>query len=457
MNIHIPAEVAQVFATFRTNNFDIYLVGGVVRDIMLGRPLYDWDFTTNATPQQILALFPDAFYNNTFGTVGVPNPLGERPFEITTFRTESAYSDKRHPDSVTWGTTIKEDLARRDFTINAIALTIPKGASPTNDGATEVTLIDPFNGKGDLDHNLIRAVGDPVQRFNEDALRMMRAVRIASQLGFTIDETTFEAIKMHASSIAQVSKERVRDELLKLIGSTYPYEGIVMFKNSGLMEQIIPELQASFGVDQKSPGRHHIYDVGTHLIMSLKHCQSPDPIVRLATLIHDIGKPATFRKDASGGITFYNHEVVSAKIARHIAKRLRFSNNQAEKLYLLVRWHMFSVDERQTDSAIRRFIRNVGVDNLNDIVILRIADRLGGGARETSWRLEEFKRRLVSVQQQPFSVQDLKIDGTDVMAVLGIQPGPKVGQILDDLFAKVVANEIENTKEVLMDYLKSLS
>jgi len=281
-------------------------------------------------------------------------------------------------------------------------------------------------------------------------LRMMRAVRIAAELGFTIEEKTFDAIKKNSPLINKIAKERVKEELFKIFSSHNPYDGIIHFKDSGLMQEILPELIKCFGIEQKSPGRHHIYDVGTHLLMSLKNCKSKDPITRFATLIHDIGKPQTYKKLTTGVITFYNHEMVSTKIAENIADRLRFSNKEKDKFVKLVRWHQFSVGEGQTDSAIRRFLRNVGLENVEDMLALRVGDRLGGGARETSWRLEEFKKRLVEVQKQPFTVSDLKINGYDVMKRLNIKPGPEVGKILEDLFEKVVNKEIENERETLL-------
>jgi putative nucleotidyltransferase with HDIG domain len=296
-------------------------------------------------------------------------------------------------------------------------------------------------------------VGDANERFSEDALRMLRAIRIASELGFKIEEKTFEAIAKNASLIDKIAKERVKEELFKIFASPDPYHGMVLFKDSGLLEQIIPEMYKAFGVEQKSPGRHHIYDVGTHSLLSLKACKSKDPMVRFATFIHDIGKPTTYEKKGAM-ITFYNHEYVGAKIAENIADRLRFSSKEKERLLLLVRWHQFTVDEKQTDSAIRRFIRNVGLENVEDMLALRTADRLGGGATETSWRLEEFKKRLVEVQKEPFAVKDLKIDGNDVMKELGIKPGPKVGEILNTLFEEVVEKKLPNERQPLLKKLK---
>jgi tRNA nucleotidyltransferase (CCA-adding enzyme) len=454
MKLEIPSTAKDIVDKFENSGFEIYIVGGAVRDILMGKIVYDWDFTTNATPEEILELFEDSYYTNEFGMVGVPSEKeGERPYEITTFRTEHGYSDSRRPDKVEWGKTLKEDLKRRDFTINAMAL------KKIDSKKREFDVIDLYNGQKDLQNKLIRAVGDPNERFSEDALRMMRAIRIAAELGFTIEEKTFEAIQSNATLINKISKERVRDELFKIIKSPHPYEGILLFKNSGLMQVILPEMEKTFGVEQKSPGRHHIYDVGTHSLMSLKAVseRNSDPIVRFATLIHDIGKPLTYKKLKTGTITFYNHEIISAQIAKRIADRLKFSNKEKDKLWRLVRYHQFSVDERQTDSALRRFLRKVGLENVPDMLDLRVGDRLGGGARETSWRLEEFKKRLIEVQKQPFSVKDLKIDGNDVMKILKIKPGPKVGEMLNKLFEEIVEKKLKNEKETLIDRLEEIS
>ncbi|MGA3291800.1 MAG: HD domain-containing protein [Candidatus Microgenomates bacterium] len=446
MEVQLPKSVKDILEKFDKAGYEIYIVGGAVRDIIMGRITNDWDFTTNATPEEILKVVPGGLYNNQFGTVFTDNPDDpERPHEITTFRTEEGYEDFRHPTKIVWGKSLEEDLARRDFTINSLALD------------KNLKIIDLYKGQEDIKNKLIRAVGDPNERFSEDALRMMRAVRIAAELGFTIENKTFEAIKKNAPLINKIAKERVKDELFKLFASPNPYEGMVLFRNSGLMQEILPEMEKCFGVEQKSPGRHHIYDVGNHLLMSLKFCKSPDPVTRFATLVHDIGKPQTYKKLSTGTITFYNHEMVSTKIAENIADRLRFSNKEKDKFIKLIRWHQFTVDEHQTDSAIRRILRNVGLENMDDMLALRVADRLGGGARETSWRLEEFKKRLIEVQKEPFTVRDLKIDGNDVMKELNLKPGPEVGKILNDLFEKVVNKEIENNKEDLIAALSQKS
>ena len=433
-----PPYVSEILKKFEDAGFEIYIVGGVIRDLLTSREGFDWDFTTNATPEEILKLFPNGFYDNKFGTVGIPDESHHHPYEITTFRTEHGYSDKRRPDHVEWGKSLEEDLSRRDFTINALALN-SKGE-----------IIDPFEGKKDLEKKIVRAVRDPMERFDEDALRMMRAIRIAAELGFQIEDKTLEAIKKHAPTISLVAFERIRDEFFKLLKSENADLGILLLKESGILKEILPELDECFGVEQKSPKRHHKYDVGTHSVMALKHTPSKDLVTRFATLLHDIGKAKTQKITDDGVITFYNHEVVGSRLAKDIADRFKLSKKDKEKIWVLVRRHQFTVDERQTDSAIRRFIKNVGKENMQDMLDLRVGDRLGGGATETSWRLEEFKKRLEEVQKQPFSVKDLKINGNDVMKALGIPSGPKIGEVLNKLFAEVEKDQTKNTREDLL-------
>lgn len=447
MELILPDEIYKVIGTFLKGGFRIYLVGGVVRDILLKRPQKDWDFTTNATPDYILKLFPDGFYNNQFGTVGIKTELGV--IEVTTMRKEGIYKDSRHPSEVVWTENIEEDLARRDFTINAMALEV-KDSKPE--------IIDPFKGKSDLDKRTIRAVGDPDKRFQEDALRLIRAIRFASQLNFEIEEKTLESIRKNAELIKNISWERIHDELFKILASDNPYEGIALLKESGILELILPEVTGCFGIVQEGPKHDRIYDIGEHLFLSLKFCPGKDPLVRFAALIHDIGKVQTFRKDGSGNVTFYGHEIAGANLSKKVSERLRLSKKDSEKLYSLIRWHMFSVSETQTDSAVRRFIKNVGLENVEDMLALRVADRLGGGTlTETSWRMEEFKKRIEKVLKKPFSISDLKVSGSDVMEILQIKPGPKVGEILNKLFKEVLEDSSKNNKEYLLKAIKELS
>ena len=431
----------KVLTVLETAGFKAYVIGGGVRDLLTKTPVQDWDFTTDAIPEQIQKLFADNYYDNNFGTVGVK--LDDQVFEITTFRTESGYSDRRRPDKVAWGKTIKEDLQRRDFTINAIALT------------SKLELVDPFNGKEDLKNKLVRAVGDANKRFAEDALRMLRAIRIASQLGFVIEVKTLAAIAKNSTLINQISAERIRDELLKIIASAYPKEGIMLMFNAGLLEHILPELPTTRGVTQSG---HHTKDVWNHSLDALAACPSTEPIVRLATLLHDIGKPQV---KAIGGknteVTFYNHEVVGARIAKTIARRLKLSKKDTDLLWLLVRWHMFQYEPKMTDKAIRRFIKRVGRENINKMIMLRVGDRVGGGSKASSWRLREFQERIAQVLHKPFEINDLKVNGNDVMKILKLAPGPKVGEILKKLFNEVLDDAKKNDREYLLKRITSIT
>lgn len=443
--VELPQFVTEFLSVFKLKGFQIYLVGGGVRHLLMSEAVKNWDFTTNARPEEIQQLFPDNFYKNRFGTVGIPLEVGgeKQVFEVTTFRKESEYTDKRRPEVIEWTDKLEEDLQRRDFTINAMAY----------DGEN---LTDPYNGQIDLKNKLIRAVGEPDKRFAEDALRLMRGIRLASQLGFLIEEMTSESITRNAHLIEHISGERIRDEFFKILASKHPSEGVLFLRSTGLLKYILPELDVCFSIDQVSPERHHIYDVGTHLVMSLMNCPSNDVITRFATLIHDIGKAKTYRRDPDTNIiTFYNHEVVGEQQTQVIADRFRLSNEEKDKLVRLVKYHQFTVSELQTDKAVRRFIREVGKEYLQDMLDLRTADRIGSGAKPTSWRYELFKKRLVEVQNEPFKVTDLKIDGNEVMKILNLKPGPKVGEILEQLFNQVVEKKIENERDSLINNLKN--
>jgi len=438
-NFDVPEKVEKLIEKFKENKAEIYIVGGAVRDLLLKRPVNDWDFTTNLLPEEMQKIFPkNSFYNNKFGTISVV--FGDDIFEVTTFRTEQGYSDSRHPDEVKWGKTLDEDLQRRDFTINAMAMDADK------------KIIDLYGGKNDLESKIIKTVGDPDERFGEDALRMMRAIRIASQIGFLIEEKTFESIQKNAGSIQKIAGERIRDELFKILLSPVPSDGITLLKNSGLLKEIIPELLDGYGMKQKG---HHIDDVWTHNLKTLDNCSSTDPVTKLAALLHDVGKPKSMIGEGEER-TFHNHEIIGSRMAVSIGKRLRLSNKELEKLFKLVRWHMFSVISTQTDKAVRRFIRNVTTDYIDDMISMRRADRLGSGSKETSWRWELFKERIVEVQKQPFSIKDLKIDGKDVMEILKIKPSRKVGEVLEIIFKEVEEKPELNDREILLEKIKNL-
>lgn len=498
MKAILPQAVQQVYHTLQKSGYEVYFVGGCVRDLLLERKVKDWDLTTNATPEQMLKIFPDAFYDNTFGTVGVPVemtpdrdkrgeeqnfssshfapiknieiPTAEQEnfgsdlsvinniVEITTYRTERDYKDGRHPTEVVWGKSIEEDLERRDFTMNAIAVRAKDVLSETP-LLEQAEFIDPYDGQKDIKDNIIRAVGNPNARFKEDALRLMRAIRFATQLQFTIEENTWEAILEDAKLLPMISGERIRDELLKILGSDYPYEGIMLLKNAGLLPYILPELLEGIGVSQERPGRHHTTDVFTHNVMALKLTPATDPIVRLATLIHDAGKPRVASTDENGYVIFYNHEIMGAQMAYEIANRLHMSKKDRKKIVTLIRWHMFTVDEHITDSAVRRFIRRIGVENVKDMIDLRIGDRLGSGTQTAeSWRLKLFKDRIEKeLAPGPFSINDLAIDGNDIMKELGIPPSKKVGELLQKLFEEVDENLELNTRDYLLKRVKELS
>ncbi len=466
MNNTIPSGVKIILDKFKKANFQIYIVGGAVRNLLMEKPISDWDFTTDAKPEEILKIFPEGFYDNKFGTVGIPVNstsegresigLSSKPssevnvFEITTMRKEGVYKDHRHPIEVGWTDKIEEDLARRDFTINALALSVVEGQS------NEV--IDPFHGQDDIKNKLIRAVGEPNIRFQEDTLRLIRAIRIATELEFEIDGKTFQAIKQNASLIKEVAFERIRDELFKLLQSVNPTLGIIKLRETGILQIILPELERCFGLQQEGPKHDRIYDIGTHSLQSLKHTPSSDPLIRFASLLHDIGKPDTVKITSDGNVTFYNHDLVGGSIILKIAKRFNLSKKQTDKLYKLVRWHMFTLDEKQTDSAIRRFIKNVGLENIEDMLAVRVGDRLGGGTQKAvSWRMEKFNQRIKEVLQKPFSISDLKINGKDVMETLNIKPGPKVGEILQKLFEEVLEDSSKNNKEYLLKKCRKLA
>lgn len=478
---NIPKEVIATCFLLEEAGFEAYIVGGAVRDLLLERPVDDWDFTTNAQPEEIQKLFPEHFYENAFGTVGVTvenlflqlqadrvdlDPARQDEIlEITTFRSESAYSDHRRPDAVEWGRTLHEDLQRRDFTVNALALRLvatPEQrqkflatfAHQPEKLQQEVEFIDPFRGWQDLQNRIIRCVGEPSTRFQEDALRMLRAIRLAAQLEFQIDQETLIAIQTHSDLIQYVSWERIRDEFLKILLTNQIETAMSMLYSTGLLKHILPELLAAKNVEQRG---HHEYDVWTHSIRACQLCPSSDPIVKFAALLHDIAKPETQAElpDQPGEYSFHNHEVVGARLARNIARRFRLSKDDVQRVFTLVRWHMFYYQPSMTDAAIRRFMRKVGVENLDDMMALREGDRLGSGSKRTSWRLEEMKQRIHDQLHQPMKVTDLAIDGTDVMETLGIPPSRQVGDILNELFEEVLEDPEKNTREYLLERVRN--
>lgn len=460
LHFKIPKEVIKIVELLKKAGFKAYIVGGCVRDLLLKTTPKDWDVATNAKPKEIQEIFPNSFYKNKFGTVTVKVPEAKKEnlkeIEVTTFRTEEKYSDKRHPDKVKFVEDIEEDLARRDFTINAMALDLHLPFSPFN--LKPYTLIDPFSGRKDLKRKLIRAVGDPEKRFSEDALRLLRAVRFATVLGkgWKIEKKTLKAIKKNAHWIMAISKERIRDELIKILESPQAYEGFMLLHKTGLLKYIIPELEKGVGVSQN---KHHIYSVFKHCLLSLKYAAKYNfnLNVRLAALLHDIAKPET-KKGEGPDATFYNHDVLGAKIATQILSRLRFPKKTIEKVATLIRYHMFYYDPKVVrESAVRRLIRKVGKENIKELIQLRICDRKGSGVpKARPYRLRHFEYVVSKVLRDPISVEMLEVDGYDVMRILKIKPGPRVGLILNALLSEVLDDPKKNKKEYLEKRIKEL-
>lgn len=478
----IPIEVIEILQKLDQAGFEAFIVGGCVRDLIVDKIPHDWDVATNAKPEEVQKIFsafagatadkPATFYENEFGTVGVKVPRfitngPEREhdvIEVTTYRIESKYSDKRRPDSVKFAKTLEEDLSRRDFTINAIALKL----TTNNSRQTTYEVVDPYHGQEDIKKKIIRAVGDPCERFDEDALRMMRAVRFHAELGYKIEKKTFEAIKKNAKYMSHIALERIKDEMTRIILSDAPTptredatstrggpaEGIDMLHQTGLLNYIIPELEK--GVDVKQ-NRHHIYTIYKHSILSLKHCPSPKLEVRLAALLHDIAKPQTKRGEGEYA-TFYNHDHVGARIAERILSRLRFSNGVIAKVKLLVDNHMFYYNPDEVGAgSVRKLIQKVSLENMKDLIDLRIADRLGSGVPKAKpYKLRHLEYMIEKVSHDAISVKMLKINGNDLMKELKLKPGPKIGAILDVLLAEVIEDAEKNKKSDLLKRAKEL-
>ncbi len=453
--MQIPKEVKTVIDKLKKTGFEAYIVGGCVRDFLRGKEPEDWDVTTSAKPKEIQKVFAKSFYENKFLTVTVQTGSKSpklKELEITTFRLEAKYTDKRHPDEVKFAKTLEEDLARRDFTINALALKMTE-AKPLS-----LEVVDLFGGEKDLKNKIIRAVGNAKERFSEDALRMMRAVRFATTLGegWKIEEKTARSVKKNAPWLQAISKERIREELMKIIMSERAAEGIELLRELSLLKYIIPELEEGFGVSQN---KHHIYGCYEHSLRSLDFAAKKNfgKYVRLAALFHDIAKPRTKRGKGENA-TFYGHEVVGAKMTGQILNRLRFSKKDIENVVKLVRYHLFyyNVDE-VSESSVRRLVRQVGPENMEELLQLRMADRIGSGVPKAEpYKLRHLKYIIEKVSQDPISVKTLKVSGKEVIDILKIKPGPKVGQILDVLLGYVLADPKKNKKEFLRKETKRL-
>ncbi|MFA6353960.1 MAG: HD domain-containing protein [Candidatus Paceibacterota bacterium] len=490
--LKIPKEVSHVTDTLEKAGFEAYLVGGCVRDLLMDKEPKDWDITTNAKPEQIIGLFEKTVYENTFGTVGVCVPFFDdtqdvsretlegnvsqetskyKIIEVTPYRIEAKYSDFRHPDEVKFSDSLEDDLKRRDFTINSMALS-PKGQ-----------LIDLFNGIKDIKDKTLKAVGNSDDRFTEDALRMLRAVRFSCQLNFSVAYETTESILKNSDLIKKISAERIHDEFIKIIMSSNPASGIVMLQKFNLLKNIIPELEEGINCEQSG---EHIYDVWNHLLYALSHAANKNwPLeIRLAALFHDIGKPRarrfsepnTFARDILASqrhhsqkyvgsdnlskkkYTFYGHEVVGARMAKKIMERLKFPKKEIELVEKLIRNHMFFSDtELITLSAVRRIITKVGVENIWLLMNVRECDRVGMKKKETPYRLRKYFAMIEEALRDPISARQLKINGEFMMKELGIKPGPRMGWILNALLEEVLDAPEKNIVEHLSELAKSLN
>jgi tRNA nucleotidyltransferase (CCA-adding enzyme) len=443
----IPLAISEVLESLESSGYEAYLVGGCVRDLLIEREPKDWDVTTNATPEQIQEVFPDSFYENTFGTVGVKTSSEDpktKVVEVTPYRLESQYSDNRRPDFVTFSNKLSDDLARRDFTMNSIAFS--KGQ-----------IVDPYKGQDAIATRTIKTVGDPTERFTEDALRIMRAIRFSAELGFIIDSDTAKAMQELGETLANVSRERIRDEFVKLIMSENPMLGLVMLQKLGLLHHISRAIDGMVGVSQET--KAHKYDVFEHSLRALQHAadKNYDLELRLAVLFHDIAKPHTKRMVGTKA-TFFGHEVVGARVTRETLENLRFSRETINRVTTLVRWHMFFADPDQISlSAVRRIISKVGEENIWDLMNLRKCDRVGTGTpKEESYRFRKYQSMIEEALRAPLSVTMLKISGTDLMD-LNVEKGPKIGYILHALFDEVLDEPEKNTKEYLSERALALN
>ncbi len=432
-------KALSIIKSLNDRGFQSFFVGGCIRDLLLGITPHEWDITTDATPEEILATFKRGIPTGIkFGTITVLED--SEPFEVTTFRKDENYIDGRHPENVRFTKDINEDLARRDFTINAIAY-----------NPYSKTLIDLFDGKKDLENKIIRAVGNPLERFREDGLRAVRACRFAPQLGFTIEDETFKAISKTLDVVKKVAIERVHDELVKLLKSNIPSIGFEYMRISGLLDLFLPELSALYGVEQ--PKQFHKHDVYWHSLYSCDSAPKNMPTVRLAALFHDIAKPKC--KD---GETFYNHDKEGEILVRDILKRLRFGNATIETVSNLVSHHMFNYTDEWKDPAVRRFIRRVGKENIASLFDLRKADTSSMGREVSTDYLQKLQKRIDKIlrEKNALHISDLKVSGNDIMELLQIPPSKKVGKILETLLDRVIEDPSLNEREILLNMAKEL-
>ena len=456
IKVNIHPTVKEAASIFAQAGKQVFLVGGAVRDLLRGKKAKDWDLATDARPEEVIALFRKiktdtagqkirSFVIPTgikHGTVTVH--FRDLSMEVTTFRSESGYSDGRRPDKVEFGVSIEADLSRRDFTMNAAAYTLPSGP-----------LVDPFGGQGDIKKRIIRSVGNPEERFAEDGLRPLRALRFASQLDFKVDDKVLAAIPGALQLTAAVAAERIRDELDKIIASGKPSTALSHMEKTGLLELIIPELAACRGVEQESIYGCHSYDVLDHSLLACDYAASKGMSheLRLAALFHDLGKTATAKIDKNGKRTFYQHEKKSSALARRIFEHFRYPNAVMKKVCHLIEEHMFHYEENWSDAAVRRFVIRAGIENLDDLFALRRADAYAKAGVEPplDFLLPLVKRIEETLARGRFlSIRDLAVSGNDLIAA-GIYPGKHMGIILKELFEAVLNDPALNNRETLLD------
>jgi tRNA nucleotidyltransferase (CCA-adding enzyme) len=435
--IHPPRELFDFARILANEGKACFLVGGAVRDYLLGRAVSDFDVATDARPEEVIRAFKRVIPTGIkHGTVTVLFKGLE--IEVTTFRTESDYADGRHPDKVEFASTIEEDLSRRDFTINAIAFDL-----------ASKRLMDPHEGYMDLERRIVRAVGDPLERFREDGLRPLRAIRFSAQLGFDVEADTLAAIAPSIDRFRMVSIERVREELQKILLSPTPSRAFRLLEGTGLLAEIFPELVACRGVEQRGM---HVFDVLDHLYATVD-AAPPELVLRLSALLHDIGKPAAKAERPGGDPTFYGHEELSGAAAALILKRLRFPNAVVDEVVHLVRCHMFSYDESWGDAAVRRFIARVGPQRLDALFALRVADGTGIIGRPVDpLSLEPLRERIASVlaAKEAFGLSQLAVKGDDLISI-GVPPGPTLGAMLKELLDTVMDDPRLNEKNRLLE------
>ncbi len=431
----VPAEVQSILDRLWSTGHAAYVVGGGVRDTLLGRGETDWDIATDARPERLLQLYPGSHYGNRFGTVTIGR------VEATTFRRDHRYGDHRRPDEVTFTDSIGEDLARRDFTVNAFAW------GRAGEAGAEPEWVDPHGGRADLEARCLRAVGDPATRFDEDALRLLRAARLAAQLGFEIEPATKSAMAASAELVGWVAAERVGAEFRRMVAADPPSTAFRILDETGLLEPLFPELAAQRGVRQdKIPG----HDVWQHSLETVDAAARLDPAnqrLRLAALLHDVGKPLTF---ADG--RFIGHDSEGARLAERLLGKLAYPRAEIEHVAALIRHHMFRYEPTWSGAAVRRFIRRVGSGLIDDLIRLRQADNMGSGQPADADRSDELRRRVVAELESgvPLSLAQLAVDGNDLTSELGLRPGPLIGRLLDRLLESVVADPARNTREQLL-------